>query len=276
MGCGRYSNKHSVAHFEKSGHPYSLELATLRIWDYRLGEHGGFVHRSDLLECPSSPPLLYPWMNRGIGLEDSRNFSSARNRNRSIKSDQSRSIYRSKKALMVADEYEALLQSALEDQATFFEAEITRLRGDFTSSLVNQNTMMPEDIREIEALKHDIGITKKNIEDASKRLLEAQGQEVGLRAASHQLLSEQQECNEIIKKIQEEHRKENERGKIRIEDLEQTIADLGANLSMQEQFSLSNEFSNASIGFISAPESKKSVGSRRKERKKGKKAHSVR
>ena len=32
VGCGRYSNKHSVAHFEETGHPYSLELATLRIW----------------------------------------------------------------------------------------------------------------------------------------------------------------------------------------------------------------------------------------------------
>ena len=49
-GCGRYSNKHAEAHFLDTGHNYSLELATLRIWDYANGE---FAHRGDLLDCPS-------------------------------------------------------------------------------------------------------------------------------------------------------------------------------------------------------------------------------
>jgi hypothetical protein len=56
VGCGRYSNKHAADHFVESRHPHSLELATLRIWDYVTGE---FAHRTDLLECPSSPPLVF-------------------------------------------------------------------------------------------------------------------------------------------------------------------------------------------------------------------------
>ena len=42
VGCGRYANGHAVSHWRESGHCYSLELATQRVWDY-LGD--GYVHR---------------------------------------------------------------------------------------------------------------------------------------------------------------------------------------------------------------------------------------
>jgi hypothetical protein len=60
VGCGRYSNKHSEQHNIMSGHPYCLELSTLRIWSYVDGE---FAHRVDLLDCPSSLPLLQPLLH---------------------------------------------------------------------------------------------------------------------------------------------------------------------------------------------------------------------
>jgi len=173
----------------------------------------------------------------------------------------------SKKAVMIGEEYEALLQSALEDQAQYYEGEITRLRGDYTNSLLNIDSMIPEEIREIDTLKHDVSAAKEDIEKASKELLEAQAKEAGLRAASQRLLSEQQESNELLKKIQEEHRKEKEQGKIQIEDLQQQIADLSANLRMRQQFSQSNELSNAQIfGTASAPETKQSTGRRGKKK----------
>ena len=34
VGCGRFEGKHALAHYHASGHAYSLELATGRIWDY--------------------------------------------------------------------------------------------------------------------------------------------------------------------------------------------------------------------------------------------------
>jgi BRCA1-associated protein len=275
VGCGRYSNKHSVAHFEKTRHPYSLELATLRIWDYRHGEYGGFVQRADLLECPSSPPLLYPWLTRGLDLDNTRDSLSTRDRPQSESAYGSNASTKipmateksSKKTLMIGDEYEALLQSALEEQAQYFEGEITRLRGEYTNSLVDKDSMLPEEIRKIEALKHDIRIRSKDIEKASKELVDAQAQEAGLRAASQRLLSEQQESNELLKKIREEHRKENEQGKIQIDDLEQQIADLSANLRMRQQFSQNSELSNAQIfGTSAVPETKQSGGRRGKKK----------
>eukprot|EP00957_Ditylum_brightwellii_P197169 15022392-Ditylum_brightwellii.AAC.1 len=57
IGCGRYSHGHAEAHYRESGHPFSLELVTRRIWDYDTGE---FVHRNDLLKCPSIQQQLPP------------------------------------------------------------------------------------------------------------------------------------------------------------------------------------------------------------------------
>ncbi|KAJ3301206.1 hypothetical protein HDV03_001192, partial [Kappamyces sp. JEL0829] len=42
VGCGRYISGHARVHFEESGHVYSLELETQRVWDY-VGD--GYVHR---------------------------------------------------------------------------------------------------------------------------------------------------------------------------------------------------------------------------------------
>lgn len=40
-GCGRYSSQHAKKHYEESRHPFSLELASGRIWNY---DHDTFVH----------------------------------------------------------------------------------------------------------------------------------------------------------------------------------------------------------------------------------------
>lgn len=42
MGCGRYFKRHAVDHFDKTGHTFSIELNTSRIWNYR-GDN--YVHR---------------------------------------------------------------------------------------------------------------------------------------------------------------------------------------------------------------------------------------
>ncbi|KAI9500513.1 hypothetical protein GGI25_001633 [Coemansia spiralis] len=42
IGCGRYANGHAKSHFERTQHPYSMELKSQRVWDY-TGD--GYVHR---------------------------------------------------------------------------------------------------------------------------------------------------------------------------------------------------------------------------------------
>jgi BRCA1-associated protein len=48
VGCARYANEHAVAHFRETGHNYSLDTGTRRVWDYcrdryahRIGEGDG-------------------------------------------------------------------------------------------------------------------------------------------------------------------------------------------------------------------------------------------
>lgn len=272
VGCGRRSNKHSVAHFEQTGHPYTLELATLRIWDYGDGEDGAFIQRTDLLQCPSSPPLLYPllypWLTRELDFDDhSQSISSfGRSPYNSLQGAPS-SGKSSKKVMMVGEEYEALLQSALEDQAQHYEDEITRLRASYTESLIDRQSMIPEEAKEIEDLQTQNRNARENIRKASAELIEAQGREAELRAVSGRLLSEQKESNDLLKKIQEEHRREAEEGRLLIEDFENQIADLQANLRMRQQFSQNNELANAQIfGTTSVPDPRNSGGKKGKRK----------
>lgn len=58
VGCGRYKQGHAHRHFAETGHLYSLELETQRVWDY-AGD--GYVHRliqnkadGKLVELPSA------------------------------------------------------------------------------------------------------------------------------------------------------------------------------------------------------------------------------
>lgn len=42
VGCGRYEGKHAYTHFEDTGHAFSIDLESKRVWDY-VGD--GYVHR---------------------------------------------------------------------------------------------------------------------------------------------------------------------------------------------------------------------------------------
>ena len=115
-------------------------------------------------------------------------------------------------------------------------------------------------------MKAEIDKLRNDIEDSGRRLLDTQAQEAGHRATSQRLLSEQQEANEVLKTIQEEARRENERGKSQVEDLEQQVRDLTTNLRMRQQFSQSEELSEAQIFGTTT-----STGENTKQGKRGKK-----
>ncbi len=245
VGCGRYSNRHSVQHFQETQHPYSLELATLRIWDYVHEDR--FAHRVDLLECPSSPPLTQPWMAHPNHRASHYSAAASSATAPSIPTNYAYQEKCPKKATMIGEEYEALLQSALEDQAQHYEGEITRLRAELTASLVDHSSLTPQEQAEMEELQAEIRQLRDEIEGASKDLLDVQAKEAGHRATSQRLLQEQQEANSLIQKIEREAREEAERGSMQVEDLEQQVRDLTANLKMRQRFSQSEELNEAQI-----------------------------
>jgi len=257
VGCGRYSNKHSVEHFEETGHPYSLELATLRIWDYATGT---FAHRADLLDCPSSPPVMHPWIRQ-------RQQSAQMNNASAWHAGPSKSP---KKASMIGDEYEALLQSALEEQAQHFEGEITSTRARLTQENMDESTITPEEAAEIAQLKQEIASFRNEVDRVGRELVDWQGKEAGHRAKSQKLLREQQVVTELLRNLKEEIAKERQNGTLQVEELELQIADLKANQKMRHQFSQDQELQQAQIWGMSSDtpnRNKKGKKARRSVRK---------
>lgn len=278
VGCGRYSNKHAEEHFNATRHVFSLELATLRIWDYASGE---FAHRGDILEC-SSLTLFRQAGRVGDTPVTQASHSWTALASSSHESDHSPTSFASrpassfiamdekapKKATMIGEEYEALLQSALEDQAQHYEGEITRLRAALTAEEVDESCLTREELEEVTELRSDIARLRDEIDYVGRQLLDAQAQEAGHRAMSQRLLREQQVAQSLLDKIHQEAEREHGAGKRQVEELEQQIADLTANLRMRDRFSQHQELSNAQImGAASATSQAKSKKGKTKLRR---------
>jgi len=294
VGCGRYTLKHAAHHYTLKGHPYSLELATGRIWDY---DNGIFVHRRDLVECPvlsmkwgiavagaegganSQSPLVASSLSgssfkggdgnsfsentnqvgqrkegpgdglthhRYDGLEDSI-ASCHNNHNQYTSPAASKLSAQPKKSIMISQEYEALLQSALEDQSQHYEGEISRLRAELASSRMQDTQISDRESREIHALQKDSDRLKQDVGRLSSVLLEAQTKEAKHRSMSQRLLREQSIAKELLERLRKETLTEHDSGKYRMEDLEMQISDLTANLRMMSQFANNEELSQAQI-----------------------------
>jgi hypothetical protein len=263
-GCGRYSNKHAANHFLQSGHPFSLELATLRIWDYVTG---GFVQRTDLLECPSSWPLLQPWIvapsrSTTTSLTDIPSSPVAARPDASEKAP--------KKATMIGEEYEVLLQSALEEQAQYYEGELSHLRAKLTADQVDQSVMTEAEKATVESLQEEIAKLHLRIHETSRQLLEVQKEEARYRATSAQLLRQQQVAQDLVQKLEQETAQEQAAGRQQVDELEQQIADLTANERMRSQFSQNEELQQAQIwGMTTTSAARSPQGRGKKKRGKG-------
>lgn len=48
-GCGRYFSRHAVAHYEATRHPYSIEVASQRIWNYNGDSYAHSIIRKALM-----------------------------------------------------------------------------------------------------------------------------------------------------------------------------------------------------------------------------------
>lgn len=255
------------------------------MWDYVNGE---FAHRVDLLECPSSPPLMHPWLPAATRSSTPRGSSAAGYYSSQSSEDTSEDHPHQqhhpqhhdhfaslpfelgekspKKANMIGEEYEALLQSALEEQAQHYEGEITRLRAELTESRVDKESISEQEQTVIDNLRLAITERRAEIGKVGRNLVDLQSQEAGHRAASQRLLREQQVAQDLLKHVRVEIEREQKEGKIQADELEQQIAELEQHQRMCQQFSLDEELSNAQIVGTTGTESDKSSS------KKGKKS----
>lgn len=132
VGCGRYEGKHAHTHFEETGHAFSIDLDSKRVWDY-VGD--GYVHRiiqnagnpgEKLVELPGrarEPTALQ-------GLEDL-DITKMDN---------------------MALEYTHLLTSQLESQRAYFEEVVERAVDKATEASKKADEAMTEGRTAIEKL----------------------------------------------------------------------------------------------------------------------------
>lgn len=285
IGCGRYTRKHAAQHYNDERHPFSLELATGRIWDY---DSGTFAHRKDLMECPvlsmkwgdidspirgqrdsSSSSLVASslldrmdsfstsqtenhvrWKEDAAGeyKYDSNDEAAVSCRNRQSSQLGSKLSTPPKKSIMISLEYEALLQSALEDQSQHFEGEISRLRAELAASRLQQDTRISDrESREIDALRKECERLNSEVDKLSSLLFDLQTEEAKHRAASQKLLREQTISKDLLEKIRIDTTKEIESSDDMFEDLQLQISDLTANIRMMQQIAVDDELSQAQI-----------------------------
>ncbi|KAK1743859.1 ubiquitin carboxyl-terminal hydrolase-like zinc finger-containing protein [Skeletonema marinoi] len=270
VGCGRYTRKHAAQHYSDERHPYSLELATGRIWDY---DSGTFAHRKDLMECPvlsmtwgnadspirrqgsdysSSSLVASSLTGRMDSYQGNSSLSQAEimsdgRRKKLPANTTSKSSTPPKKSIMISLEYEALLQSALEDQSQHFEGEISRLRADFAASRLQDTQISDRESREIDALRKDCDRLKSEVEKLSSTLLDLQTDEAKHRATSQKLLRDQTISKDLLEKIRMDTTKELESSDEMFEDLQLQISDLTANIRMMQQIAVDDELNQAQI-----------------------------
>ena len=114
VGCGRYENGHAADHWKATGHSYSMELESQRVWDY-VGDN--YVHR--LIQSKAHGHL--------VEVESPGPGPSGGERWEGEKEDEKKGmqgVVLDSKMDAIALEYTSLLTSQLESQREFFEEKL--------------------------------------------------------------------------------------------------------------------------------------------------------
>jgi hypothetical protein len=126
VGCGRYDGKHAYAHFEETGHTFSMELESKRVWDY-VGD--AYVHR--IIQDAAQPG------EKLVELPGRRREPTA------LQGEEDLEMV---KLDNVALEYTHLLTSQLESQRAYFE-EVVERAADKVSEATKKAERAMEDSR---------------------------------------------------------------------------------------------------------------------------------
>ncbi|EST04582.2 Zinc finger, RING-type [Kalmanozyma brasiliensis GHG001] len=260
VGCGRYKQGHAHRHFNETGHLYSLELETQRVWDY-AGD--GYVHRliqnredGKLVELPSaSSATATP--ERSRMLPASASYASAMSMSGTKHSGPPASFSRGdtshhhppeddhaqsddgtargasssrtdEKLEAIGMEYSYLLTSQLESQRHFYEDKLDQ----FQSSLATLTgelsalTLKSKQIDELSARTAQLERSNELLDKEKERSDRKAEKAVELaRTLERELHSEREMNKGLMERL--EKTKESEEGlKAQVTDLQEQVGDL--------------------------------------------------
>ncbi|GAA5907323.1 uncharacterized protein JCM6883_001170 [Sporobolomyces salmoneus] len=283
VGCGRYQGGHAHSHYTETGHSYSLELQTGRIWSYTDDE---YVHR--LLRLPSSTlsSTSHPVStSRLIELPSLASHHNPEDLSSKIGSSYShggpdRSAEEEQDKLeRIAIEYSGLLQSNLEQQREWFEDELGREKelrkgwevrvGELESALERErkeNERLRKEERIVRGEKESelgkMGERLEGLERELKRTMEERKKErldaVRMRKSIERELEQEksvtlslsQNLGSMRSEV-EERKRETDQVRSEMEELKEQVNDLMAALTMRERIEQEpegSELRGATIG----------------------------
>eukprot|EP00012_Vannella_robusta_P011698 CAMPEP_0206197032 /NCGR_PEP_ID=MMETSP0166-20121206/8793_1 /ASSEMBLY_ACC=CAM_ASM_000260 /TAXON_ID=95228 /ORGANISM="Vannella robusta, Strain DIVA3 518/3/11/1/6" /LENGTH=476 /DNA_ID=CAMNT_0053614603 /DNA_START=90 /DNA_END=1520 /DNA_ORIENTATION=+ len=233
IGCSRYRNEHAELHFQQTGHTYSLEIDTQRVWDY-AGD--GYVHRliqnnadGKLVEIPDPNSASMTRCGKG------KNPSTV-------------------DALVV--EYNYLLTSQLESQRLYFEqreAEKEAYIQALEEKIKSVSAIVPSREAEEQMKKEK----DKKVAQLNSRLNKMQSEcqtlrkeNAFLKDINNELERNQDAWKNRVNEIEESTRKQLAQKEQRLDDLEGQVRDLMLHLDSSKVIASEDKAGNLSDGSV--------------------------
>lgn len=205
IGCGRYKAGHAHKHFQETGHLFSLELETQRVWNY--GEDGrgdGYVHRliqnkiKNYDEKGPTPIAREQPFGKGSRLMEA--SSSAAGQSRDAKGQVMSEVEEKMEAIGL--EYSHLLSTQLESQRAFYEDQVRvyqRRAEEAGSEIQNVRMNFENAERERMSLRQSLEVVTSRYESAHKNLEKSLGR---IKALDDDLKGERLMSKGLICKIE--------------------------------------------------------------------------
>ncbi|KAJ1661000.1 hypothetical protein IWQ61_000154 [Dispira simplex] len=237
IGCGRYQAAHAHQHFLDTGHLFSLELESQRVWDY-AGE--GYVHR--LIQNTSDGKL--------VELPDPGTAEQAHG-----------ASVPEEKLDALGMEYTNLLSSQLDSQRRLYESRISQLQADWHQA---EKSLM--------VTRQSQARLQQQLDRVTEELTQSRSANQGLLHEKLKLEKRLEKLHDQLSKLERRHREEHDLNmsllanqdhfKSRLEEkdrqvieLQEQVSDLMAYFAMQDKVTKDASLQGASVGVVPTPSS---------------------
>lgn len=197
LGCGRYDNEHAVDHYNLTGHCFSMEIDSQRVWDYI---QDGYVHR--LVQNEADGKLVE------LPLRDG-----------SKKTNE-------EKIDKIGFEYSKLLITQLESQREYYNDIIDQLKGNVEYHVDSMNKM----IEKTRLLQDQYSEVEIKLRDNDKKLKQLENNDDW-----KDKYNEESIINEGLSKNMELLELKNNELKLQNDELSEQINDLMAHFTMESK-----------------------------------------
>ncbi|KAL9650156.1 hypothetical protein ABK040_011325 [Willaertia magna] len=242
VGCGRYVGKHAQEHYLNTGHTYSMEAETQRVWDY-TGD--GYVHR--LVSSSVGGKL--------IEVTNPHQKEVIRETTELLEAQ-----YNSKLDAIL-HEYNILLTQQLASQRVYYETKLKDLEQEKDRQIENL-------ISELQSFRQNTQKMSNKMQKSQKKI-EKQNEETDFLRQLNKTLIENQKQYEIkLEKLEEQYKKIIEKKDDQIKDLSEQVQDMLMHFQTQQQMEKNPEMKQATVRVIGGSNSGSSSSNNKRRTKK--------